>query len=103
MTTEELSAEDIKQGTKIFKEWVEKNDLARLTLHVDWPTWGKFQLKVRKTYHMSNKKSYVLRILIIAWIEGLIDLEDVITKLEASPREYFVGGETHPKEGEDMI
>lgn len=83
-----------------FKEWIEKNDLARLTLHVDWATWGKFQHKVKTTYHMNNKKSFVLRILIIAWIEGLIDLEDVIAKLEASPREYFVGGETHPVDEE---
>ena len=98
-----MTVEEMNEGTKIFKEWVEKNDLARLTLHVDWPTWGKFQLKVKHKYHKTNKKSFVLRILIIAWIEGLIDLEACIEKLEANPREYFVGGDTHPKEGEDFI
>lgn len=78
-------------STAEFKKWIERNDLTRLQLHIDWKTYGLFGKKVKSIFKTNNKRSYALRILIHAWLEGMVDIKELEQKLENSDKEFFVG------------
>jgi hypothetical protein len=90
-TTKEIEEYERYTSTNAFKKWIEANDLTRLELHIDWKTYGLFGKKVKSIFKKNNKRSYALRILVHAWIEGLIDIKELEQKLQSSEKEFFVG------------
>lgn len=61
-------------------------------LEIDKNTWRNFSNKVERRYHAKHRNSMVVRILLNAYYYDLIDLDDLMEKLEARPEDIFIGG-----------
>ena len=65
-------------------------------MQIDKETWRNFSNKVERRYAgRKHRNSMVVRILLNAYYYELIDLDELIQKLQAIPDDIFIGGYEH--------
>lgn len=87
------SSQQVKQAKMIaFQNWRQENDMKRTSVDMPLDEHERFLKKVKKLYKKGNMKSYVIRVLMHGWIEGLIDIKGIEIALEQLPHDMYVGG-----------